>query len=305
MIRTTTNVEKANLITHGGKFHADDVFATVILERILGEAVVCRVFEVPDNVKKGTIIYDIGGGKWDHHQKGGNGTRENGIPYAASGLIWRDFGYNMLKSYSTKITNIREVWDSVDKMLIQGIDGTDNGISNNYNIQGVSVMSICQLIANYNPTWNEVGDYDRAFLNACNVARETLSNVIKKANSTCMAKELVRKAIDKASNHIMILNKFVPWQRYLYLSTNPKAVDIWFVIYPSLRGGFNWQTVLTDLKSHKPMRAVPKEWCGLKGKELQEITGVETAIFCHDGGFIGGAETIEDTIKLVQKAITS
>ena len=305
MINTTKNVNEATLITHGGKFHADDVMSTVILEMAFENVIVCRVLEVPKKVKKGTIIYDVGGGRWDHHQRGGNGARKNGIPYAASGLIWRDFGDGVIKCYAPKLKNVNEIWDAVDKMLIQGIDATDNGVANNYNSQGVSVMSICQLIANYNPLWNEKGDYDKAFLNACDMAREILANVIKKAISTYMAKEIVQKSIDNASNHIMILKKFVPWERYLYLSTNPKSIDIWFVVYPSLRGGFNWQTVPMYLKSQKPMKQVPKEWWGLKGKELQKITGIKTAIFCHDGGFIGGAETQEDTIKMAQKAVTS
>lgn len=304
MIKTTTNVKKANLITHGGIFHADDVMATVILEKAIGNVTVCRVLEVPENLAANVIVYDIGGGKWDHHQKGGNGTRKNGVPYAASGLIWKEFGYEVIKKYSPN-TNFFEVWNSVDKMLIQGIDATDNGWSNNQNNQDVSTMSICQLISNYNPVWDEERSYDDAFAKACGVARETLSNVIKKAVSTCKAKNFVKQAIEESSNHIMILKKFVPWQRYLYLSTNPKAMDIWFVIYPSLRGGFNWQTVTTNLRDHIPMKAVPQEWLGLKGTELQKVTGIDTAIFCHDGGFVGSAETMEDTIKMAQKAISA
>ena len=304
MIRTTTDIQKANLVTHAGTFHADEVMATVILERLFGHVMVCRVLEVPENLKPNVIVYDIGGGKWDHHQKGGNGERKNGVPYAAAGLIWKDFGYDVIKKYYKNI-NVYEVFNSVDKMLIQGIDATDNGFCNNSNRPEVSTMSICQLISNYNPVWDEEESFDTAFIKACIVARETLANVIKKAVSACKAKDLVKDAIDKSSNHIMILNRFVPWQRHLYLSTNPKAMDIWFVIYPSLRGGFNWQTVTTDLKNHIPMKSIPKEWCGLKGEELQRITGVNTAIFCHDGGFVGSAETLQDTIKMAEKAIAS
>ena len=304
MIKMTNDFKKANLITHGGVFHADDVMATVILEKIFGCVTVCRVSEVPKDLDANIIVYDIGGGQWDHHQKGGNGTRKNGVTYAAAGLIWRDFGNDVIKKFSTN-TNFYEVWNSVDKMLIQGIDATDNGFVNNPNYQEVSSMSICQLISNYNPLWDEETNYDYAFVRACKVARETLENVIKKAISTCKAKKYVKEAIDSSSNHIMILKQFVPWQRHLYLSTNPKAMEIWFVIYPSLRGGYNWQTVTTDLKQHIPMKPVPQEWCGLKGEELQKITGVNTAIFCHDGGFVGSAETIQDAIKMAQKAIAS
>ena len=65
MIRTTNSIQKANLITHGGVFHADDVMATVILEKVFGDVTVCRVLEVPEKLNSNVIVYDIGGGKWD------------------------------------------------------------------------------------------------------------------------------------------------------------------------------------------------------------------------------------------------
>ena len=58
---------------------------------------VSRVFKVPNDLPDGTIVLDIGGGKYDHHQRGGNGARENGVPYASCGLIWREFGKELLK----------------------------------------------------------------------------------------------------------------------------------------------------------------------------------------------------------------
>lgn len=305
MLRTTSNIKNANLITHGGVFHADDVMATIILKKASsGDVTVCRVLEVPEKLKSDVIVYDVGGGKWDHHQKGGNGTRKNGVPYAASGLIWKEFGYQVIKKYTQNI-DLFDVWNSVDKMLMQGIDATDNGYVNNTNTQSVSTMSICQIIANYNPLWDDDESYDEAFIKACKFAEETLDNVIRKAISTCKAKSFVKEAIEESSNHIMVLKKFVPWKRHLYLSTNPKAIDIWFVIYPSIRGGYNWQIVTTDLKNNIPMKAVPKEWYGLKGEQLQKITGIKTAIFCHDAGFVGSAKTLQDAIKMAQKAIAS
>ena len=62
MIRTTNSIQKANLITHGGVFHADDVMATVILEKVFGDVTVCRVLEVPEKLNSNVIVYDIGGG---------------------------------------------------------------------------------------------------------------------------------------------------------------------------------------------------------------------------------------------------
>ena len=59
------------------------------------------------------------------------------------------------------------------------------------------------------------------------------------------------------------------------------------------------------MKKRIQIKPVPEEWRGIKRKELQKITGVTTAIFCHEGGVVGSAETIQDAIKMAQLAIAS
>ena len=61
-------------ITHNGKFHADEVFATAFLMIAFSkcEFVWKRVSQVPFNYNDDTpnvIIYDIGNGKYNHHQE--------------------------------------------------------------------------------------------------------------------------------------------------------------------------------------------------------------------------------------------
>ena len=99
MIKTTKKAVEAKLITHAGSMHADDVMATYILSKVFGEVKVLRTCKVPDNLSEDVIIYDIGFGQYDHHQKGGNGTRENGVPYAACGLIWKEFGPRVVQNF--------------------------------------------------------------------------------------------------------------------------------------------------------------------------------------------------------------
>ncbi len=72
MFKMTTNATQATVLTHSGTFHADEVLATVILEKVLGDITVCRTFKVPEQLANDSIVYDIGFGKYDHHQKGGN-----------------------------------------------------------------------------------------------------------------------------------------------------------------------------------------------------------------------------------------
>ena len=77
----------ANGFTHAGKFHADDVFATALLQILRPDIKITRGFTVPDDFDG--IVYDIGFGMFDHHQEPRE-YRANGVPYAAFGLLWRD-----------------------------------------------------------------------------------------------------------------------------------------------------------------------------------------------------------------------
>jgi len=49
----------------------------------------------------------------------------------------------------------------------------------------------------------------------------------------------------------------------------------------------------------------PKLWAGLRDEELQNVTGVPDAIFCHRGLFLAIAKSKEGAIKLAQIAVES
>ena len=48
---------------------------------------------------------------------------------------------------------------------------------------------------------------------------------------------------------------------------------------------------------------MPEEWKGLRDTDIQKVTGVDTATFCHPAGFIGGAETFADAYALAKMAV--
>ena len=79
-VRITKNLKEANCITHTGTFHADEIFATLILSKIIPEISLIRLPEVNEKERneanKDAIIYDIGRKEYDHHQLGGNGEIE-------------------------------------------------------------------------------------------------------------------------------------------------------------------------------------------------------------------------------------
>lgn len=296
----------ARFITHAGVFHADEVMATAILYRMFGhEHQVIRVFNV-DAVKppvsEDDIVYDIGGGPFDHHQRGGNGCRANGIPYAAAGLIWMEYGLDICNGSV-------DVFEEIDKDLIQGIDAQDNGIQLDTD-ERCKPLSISNIISSYNPSWDDEGLEQAGFNSAVELAGHVLNRALHRAFSKVRAKAVVNTAIMNAAGGVMILEKFCPWQNHMFTCAEKggeamkSLIDkLFYVVYPSKRGGWQWQAVPDAPGSFGQKNSVPESWKGMSGRNLQEITGVETATFCHPNGFTGGAATLEDTLKMADLAI--
>lgn len=297
-IITTKNAEQANVVTHSGVFHADEVLGTVILSKVLDNVSVLRTFKVPETLNDNVIVYDIGFGQFDHHQKGGNGARANGVPYAAVGLLWKEFGHKIVANTADP----ELVWNLIDRDLIQGVDANDNGAMPmaDYPAQ---VRTFSHIISGFNPNWDSTESEDEAFLKAVEFAEVVFDNFIAEADSKAKARKIVEEAIEQSEGHIAVLSQYVPWQEFILTSENEKAKEIQFVIFPSNRGGFNWQCVPDAINSFGQRKAVPEEWKGLRDEELQKVTGVETATFCHPAGFIGGAEKFLDAITLATMAV--
>lgn len=162
----TSDAMKANCITHGGRFHADETFCNVFFGKYLEKAIIYRsqqLLPVKGEYNPDAIIYDFGYGELDHHQRSGNGFHpaENAkdlhlIPYAAFGLVWKKYGrdyceriekaYEEAKknSHSSTLnkpidcdksvqnysdnTLANHLWNYIERNLVLAIDASDNGV---------------------------------------------------------------------------------------------------------------------------------------------------------------------------------
>ena len=174
--------------THNGIFHADDCFAVAaILSLSKGphEIVRTRDDAVLDTCD---VVVDVGGvhaparGRFDHHQRGGAGKRENGVPFSSFGLIWQHFG-------AAICGDDERVAAKVDCTLVQSVDAADCGID----LQGAPLMegvrsfSVSGAISLLNPTWEEEGDFDGAFASAVEMAELVLRRAIASARGSANA----------------------------------------------------------------------------------------------------------------------
>ncbi len=149
MIKIVNKIEEADYITHSGTMHADEVFSTAFLHLYRGDILLFRTNEVKESDYPDKMIYDIGRGKYDHHQIDRK-VRENNIPYCSFGLIWKEFGLEFLKKRN--IEYAEDVHSSIDKDFIEGIDAIDNGIFPKVEAP-YKIKNICDIIKIFNPSY--------------------------------------------------------------------------------------------------------------------------------------------------------
>ena len=106
--------QDAKAFTHSGKFHADDVFSSALLLYLNPQITITRGNRVPEEYDG--IVFDIGRGRYDHHQRDSR-VRENGVPYAAFGLLWEELGSGILGETLAQ---------RFDEEFVQPLDKNDN-----------------------------------------------------------------------------------------------------------------------------------------------------------------------------------
>ena len=265
----------ASAFTHSGKFHADDVFSSALLLYLNPEITITRGNKVPDDFDG--IVFDIGRGRYDHHQKDSR-IRENGISYAAFGLLWEDLGCEILGD---------ELAEKFDEAFVQPLDNNDNTGEKN---------ELASLIGSFNPSWDENGGTDEAFFRAVSVAGMILENKFARYLGNERADKRIEEVLETrdqtGDSRILVLPEFIPCQKRL------SETEVAFVIFPSNRGDCIQPQKKEYSLNYKC--SFPSEWLGLENEELQKETGLSSATFCHKGGFLMSVGDLSDAIRACQ-----
>jgi uncharacterized UPF0160 family protein len=290
----TPKMTEKTIATHNGNFHADDVFSIAALKTIFPSFTLIRTRDLA-LISKADVVIDVGGeydpatDRFDHHQRGGAGERENGIPYSSFGLVWQKYGLEICGGN-------QDIANSVDSGLVSTIDAIDCGY-----VKGVSEgISLSQTISMFNPTWQEESHFDTCFDEAVEFASRVLTRFIASATGGISAKVIVAKAIEDAEDpRVIVLEQYTPWKRTVHALSE----DALYMVYPSNSGDWRIQTVPVEPGSFEDRRSLPKAWAGLSDKALQEVTKIDDAMFCHNGLFIAGAASFESTMKMAAMAL--
>ena len=294
------NIKGAKYITHAGTMHADEVFATAFLDLYNKDIEVMRVSEIEKaKIRKDAIVYDIGRGKFDHHQEDAK-VRENGIKYSSLGLLFEEFGKDYLKQ--EKIEDIDEVYVGMEKELIEAIDAIDNGVFPEI-VAPYKVKTISDIIKLFNPSFGSKEKEEEQFIKAVEVAKqiwqETLYSVIGKVK----AKKIVLEKIKNEKKDYLELEEYLPYEETL-LKTE-EGDHLLFVMYPSNRGGYGIKTIKKSLEDKTDRMLFPESWAGLENKELEKVSNIKDISFCHSGRFLVTCKTKEAAYQVLDQLLST
>ena len=262
--------------THAGRFHADEVLSTALLRILRPDIRIYRGFQLPKGFSG--IVYDIGDGPFDHHQKN-SPKRANGVPYAAFGLLWREYGTFILS---------QEEADRFDEKFIQPIDLDDNS--------GTGHL-LSNLLGSFNPSWDSDADSDERFFEAVEVAEKLLGHKLESIAAIERGKLLVEENLKNMKDTVVVLKEYVPWKPVLI----PSPAE--FVVFPSVRGGFSVQCIPKDFNGKTGHKVpLPSDWYGLPTEELARVSGIHDMQFCHASGFMATVGSLEGAMQITQTA---
>lgn len=284
------------IATHNGIIHADEIFAVAVLKLVFKDIKIVRTRD-DSIINSADVRVDIGRKydpktfDFDHHQEE-TVKRENGIPYAAFGLIWKEYGL--------KVCNSKFVFEYIDKKLVQSLDANDNGIDVTTSIyKDVKPYTIYGFIKALNPIPGEKdSDFDKAFLNILKIAVKLLKREIKVAKSIEKSNKTIRKLIkeaEKENKQYIVLKEYSEYEDIVISESNIKLV-----VYPSVTGQYYVKSVRTEKGSFENRFSFPESWAGKEKEELAKVTGITDSLFCHKGRFLYTAKTLNSALKVAE-----
>jgi uncharacterized UPF0160 family protein len=307
------------IVTHGGKFHADDAWAVAVLHVLFPEAEIRRTRD-PAVIERADFAIDVGGiwdpanGRFDHHQKGFSAARPTGVPYASAGLVWKEYGARCVSALAAEHTGQRLTDDealhityAIDADIVQYLDLSDVGAAKN----APGGYGLSAVISGFNPGWlddQRMGYGDAAdgyrlsqFRRALGTLTDIMINAVKYRVGALLAVEQIRQSDVLEGGKVLFLkNSALPWAAVVRKEM-PKVL---FVISHNLaEQRYMLHTVPISSESFTARADLPEAWAGLRDAQLAAVTGVPDAGFCHNGRFIAAAKSYEGVRAMAKIAL--
>lgn len=290
---------------HGGKMHADDVLCAAILMDAFPFAEL-KVHRTYDHafLMNCDVVCDIpceGHDMVFDHHTGDIEFYSNKIPMASCGKLLR-----ALEPDTNLLHRLRQ-------RLLFAVEAADNGYSTFMPLDDIYKNNKLSFVSCLNPTARmvengekvfgsvELAQYDdedqrdaevfnrmsyAAFMSALTVVAD-IYRIIK---SECMSSDYYDGLLDCASHHqdsegnkwLAVPKMWIPYKG-------------WLAIH-GFAGAF-YHDVVKNCWTVWTRCAFPAEWGGRINEDLEKVSGIPGALFCHHGGFIATFATLEAAKK--------
>lgn len=297
--------KRNTIVVHDNRFHSDDVFAVAILALFLEKKrEKWRVIRTRDEdiITNAEYVLDVGGvydpakNRFDHHQTGGAGKRDNGIEYASCGLVWKHVGRELCTS--------EYVYHRIDRRLVAPIDAGDNGQDLcTPEFPGITEYGIQKVLTTLFRRSEGELSHDGKFLDAVFFAKQILQNELAIAEEIGEEIRYVQDSYEKSEDKkILVLDRYV--SRISFFEATDEYAELLFVVSPDEEGK-TWR--VSALRKEKVgfqnKKDLSAEWAGLRNDDLQRVSGVSDAIFCHRALFLAVAGSKEGAIHMARIAL--
>jgi len=262
------------LVTHSGRFHADEVFATSMVLMVEEHEVIRsreqEIIDQADIVLDVGAEYDIERQRFDHHQNSFTEERDDGTPYATAGLIWEAFATKIFASKGLiDAEQVKYATKWVDDKLIKDIDAVDNGM-----YLEDPRPSVSMIIGMMNEPSDEPELQEEAFKKAVNFTTDIMHNIVDAAVKEAEVAAELEAYLETLEDGILILDKNLPYKDFI--SRHPEVKR---VVYP--RNEEQFGVYCNGRDNH-----LPERFRGLRDEELNQVSGLNDMIFCHKSGFM-------------------
>ena len=235
------------LCVHDGIFHLDELtvaaLATLYNEYKYGQEYLLENFDIqrsrdPTFIKQFEtvgIVADVGNGEFDHHQPNAK-VRPNGVKYAATGLIWKQMGADLIKlvcdknDYVPSEEAVNWAVKMFDTNVCQPIDNTDNFGPKKY------PNPLADMISSYNS--DDIHDGEKqyeGFYAAVLFLEQLLQSDLEKYGRQCKEYDELTKIINASEDaeRIVLPKHFAPT---LFIGRDS---NVHYIAYPADNGKWN------------------------------------------------------------------
>ena len=281
---------KRSLGVHSGTFHADDVCATSLL-LLLDLVDRDKIYRTRDANLLESLEYvcDVGGvydssiKRFDHHQNSYKGV------FSSAGML--------LLYLKNEGVMHEDFYGYLHRSIIHGVDEVDNGLC----MPKLGHCSFSNVITYFVPVTYDASDVElfTSFMEAVDFTLDLLKRMQAKFEVLQKYKQKVSLVMQQMDN-CLVFDEPVLWLEPFFELGGEKH-KAKFVIMPTPQGLYKLRGVPPSLEKRMLVRCpFPESWAGLLDEELQEVTGIDGAVFCHKGRFISIWKTKNDALAALK-----